>query len=775
MARALVLVAIAGALLASAWLSLETEREGLLEVGKVLGLALVPAVAFLVWRRWLVSIVLLAVVSITALSVSFDVPLTDMHPWSDRDFWGPVFAAGADGFRDMYEARTPFDRLEHPELAGLLLLAIFAFMAAVSLLVTTRQRLWASLLLVAGVAFPVTVAMASGRSTPLRTGAFVLGALLVLLFLSREGERPFRKLIPALGLGALVVAAAVGASTSGAVAKDAFVDWRHWDFYDALDDPVAVRYVWTSNYDGIVFPKDETVVLRIKAPKRSVFWRATTLDEYTGYSWEEVQMDRDPAQLPGYPWQQIESRFGAGAVRDVGAAAFDPLVPDAARDQGEWTRQHVTVEALADTHLVAAAEPMLWQVDVDYAVRTVPGGPVVQRRGLRPDQEYTVWSYNADVQPRELAELPVADSPELARFLEVLPGIQFPPFGEKNRDATVERLFRESRLDELRAHEPLYTKARELVGETTSPYLAAATLETWFRSSGEFTYNLQPGSPAGGTPPLVDFVLRGKEGYCQHFAGAMALMLRMLGIPARVGAGFVTGAWDARNGEWVVTDHDAHTWVEVYFPTYGWLTFNPTPERGDLAASYSTTSTSFPDEDVSSLGVDPKALSAALLNRFGGLNVGGLPSAASSGASGGEQGGGLGTGGLVACVLAGLVAAAVLLKAARRRVRFVGGGPRRLATACRRDLVAFLVDQRVAVSPSATLEEIGRVVENRFSVSPGPFVREASAARFGPPDEAAASARRARRELRALERELRYELTSSDRLRGTFSFRSLLV
>ena len=60
----------------------------------------------------------------------------------------------------MYEARTPFDRLEHPQLAGLLLLAIFAFTAAVFLLLTTRQRIWAGLVLVAGVAFPVTVAMA---------------------------------------------------------------------------------------------------------------------------------------------------------------------------------------------------------------------------------------------------------------------------------------------------------------------------------------------------------------------------------------------------------------------------------------------------------------------------------------------------------------------------------------------------------------------------------------------------------------------------------------
>ncbi len=197
--------------------------------------------------------------------------------------------------------------------------------------------------------------------------------------------------------------------------------------------------------------------------------------------------------------------------------------------------------ALADTHLVAAAEPVLWQVDVDYA-----------RSGrYREDQSFNdavsspirstrSGATRADVQPKDLAKLPVATS-RARPVLEVLPGVQFPPFGEKNRDATVERLFNEIPLDVLQAHEPLYAKARDLVGDTTSPYLAAATLETWFRSSGEFTYDLQPGPSPEATPPLVDFVLRGKEGYCQHFAGAMALMLRMLGIPARVGAGFVTG------------------------------------------------------------------------------------------------------------------------------------------------------------------------------------------------------------------------------------------
>ena len=57
----------------------------------------------------------------------------------------------------------------------------------------------------------------------------------------------------------------------------------------------------------------------------------------------------------------------------------------------------------------------------------------------------------------------------------------------------------------------------------------------------------------------------------------MALLLRMAGIPARVSTGFSTGATDTKTGEYVVRDFDAHSWVEAYYPDFGWITFDPTP------------------------------------------------------------------------------------------------------------------------------------------------------------------------------------------------------
>jgi len=84
--------------------------------------------------------------------------------------------------------------------------------------------------------------------------------------------------------------------------------------------------------------------------------------------------------------------------------------------------------------------------------------------------------------------------------------------------------------------------------------------------------------------PLPDFLFRDKRGYCQQFSGAMALMLRMVGIPSRVVSGFAPGLPDPETGSYIVRDTDAHSWVEVYFPDVGWVTVDPTPSAAPARA-----------------------------------------------------------------------------------------------------------------------------------------------------------------------------------------------
>src|SRR5262249_58046619 len=109
------------------------------------------------------------------------------------------------------------------------------------------------------------------------------------------------------------------------------------------------------------------------------------------------------------------------------------------------------------------------------------------------------------------------------RELEVLPGVTAPSFGVPGRDQVLGRLLTGATSPYAR----LFARARQVVGDTHSPYAATVTLEHWFRSTGGFTYSTQPPTTPG-LPPLVGFVLDTKTGYCQPFAGAIALLLPLL-------------------------------------------------------------------------------------------------------------------------------------------------------------------------------------------------------------------------------------------------------
>jgi hypothetical protein len=99
-------------------------------------------------------------------------------------------------------------------------------------------------------------------------------------------------------------------------------------------------------------------------------------------------------------------------------------------------------------------------------------------------------------------------------------------------------------------------------------------VENFLLGGGRFRYTTEVGNP--GPEPLNEFLFHTHAGYCQHFAGAAALLLRVAGVPTRVAVGFATGE-QIGHDTWAVRDEDAHAWIEVYFPRVGWVPFNPTP------------------------------------------------------------------------------------------------------------------------------------------------------------------------------------------------------
>jgi len=108
-----------------------------------------------------------------------------------------------------------------------------------------------------------------------------------------------------------------------------------------------------------------------------------------------------------------------------------------------------------------------------------------------------------------------------------------------------------------------------------------------------------------------------------------------------------------------------------------------------------------------------------------------------------------------------------------RRARYLTRDPRRVAAACRRELRDILIDQRVDVSPSATLIELTQLTQEELGVDTAPLGLHATVARFAPPRSAREAARELRRSLRSVRRNIRRELSGWERARGLLSLRSL--
>ncbi len=120
--------------------------------------------------------------------------------------------------------------------------------------------------------------------------------------------------------------------------------------------------------------------------------------------------------------------------------------------------------------------------------------------------------------------------------------------------------------------------ATQISGSATNNYDKAVVLESYLKMHYGYTLQLLSAPVAD---PLANFLFVRKQGHCEYFASSMAVMLRTLHIPARVVNGFRSDEFNDVTGNYVVRAKNAHSWVEAYFPGYGWTTFDPTP-GGDI-------------------------------------------------------------------------------------------------------------------------------------------------------------------------------------------------
>ena len=118
-----------------------------------------------------------------------------------------------------------------------------------------------------------------------------------------------------------------------------------------------------------------------------------------------------------------------------------------------------------------------------------------------------------------------------------------------------------------------------MTASATTPYAKAKAIESYLRT---IPYNDAIPAPPASVDPLEYFLFDLHQGYCDYYATAMAMMLRSVGVPARAVSGYAEGIYDPEAGVYFITERDAHTWVEVFFPEYGWIEFEPTAGESQL-------------------------------------------------------------------------------------------------------------------------------------------------------------------------------------------------
>jgi transglutaminase-like putative cysteine protease len=329
-------------------------------------------------------------------------------------------------------------------------------------------------------------------------------------------------------------------------------------------------------------------LFRVKADGQPFYVRQEVLDEFTGDGWQSSDVATN-----------VE-RLGDGF-------SISPYDPDrieqerANQSQQPTLTAEFTILALGGTTMPILANPQSVQTSAggawDSATATVVNTRL--KRGMTYSQKF--------IQPApKVAELQAAQ-----------------PWVPDEGDPLGQQLLQRPDLSQS-----VRERAATIVAGLTSPYAKAKAISDYFTKEGSgFKYSLTT-QPQDGLSALEAF-LQNKEGYCQQYAAAAAVLMREAGLPSRVVIGYTHGEPDS-NGLFTVTTDDAHAWVEVYFKSIGWIPFDPTPLSGaDAGRAYPLAWAPHPQD-----GVEPSVAETA--NR--GPSASGVQVTAENNQAGGSDG-----------------------------------------------------------------------------------------------------------------------------------------
>lgn len=463
--------------------------------------------------------------------------------------WADVLRLVPDGMEAANTASTPASAVDDAPFIALLDVALAVLAGAVSWAAVARGRGAAAVVVVGiGLAYRWTV---EAPGSPVAAGVVALAVMLAALALvgglHRRPRPGWAVRTAAAATVVLVVAAVLGA---GRVEADrGWWQWRDW----SVGGAGAVGSLdLDQNYGRLDWPETPRVVMRVRTP-RPLPLRAAALAQFDGASFT------------------AERRFGSVPLTvDRDRAEVEPVREG---DPGP-IEQQIRLEATETSLVMAGGRIVSVRGDIPDRVDLLDGGTVLVSPSIGPDAEYTAEVVVPDPEPRELLTARSYAPGEVPPGATDVRGgtggatVTVPVWGTFDPQPTDASLGQYAAVREL---------ARSVAGDAQSPYAAVNRVETYLRT--RFTYDEAPPLPTAGRAPLVDFLFTTRRGFCQHFAGSMALMLRTLGVPSRVAVGYTAGRLDPDSGEWVVLDRDAHSWVEVLLPGEGWVAFDPTPVR----------------------------------------------------------------------------------------------------------------------------------------------------------------------------------------------------
>jgi hypothetical protein len=269
--------------------------------------------------------------------------------------------------------------------------------------------------------------------------------------------------------------------------------------------------------------KSSAVVMRAKRvsgrPSSGLRWRGIALDRFDGSVWHKSDITREEVQ-------QVST----------GMYLLQPL-------------EHVSDGVQYDILLEPMATATLFG---PYRVRTVN----LRQEGVMTDHDDSIFvrtQLPRRIQYQVLSEVsshmasgPAADPSDMSRYLQLPTNL-------------------DSRVVDL---------AREITKGGKSPLEKASLIESYLRRKYRYTLNL---SWSPGPQPISTFLFVVKNGHCEYFASAMAILSRAIGIPTRLVNGFQMGEFNPIGSDYIVRESDAHSWVEAYIPERGWTEFDATP------------------------------------------------------------------------------------------------------------------------------------------------------------------------------------------------------